>query len=91
MNTNPSRISSAANRGESGRRSASSRLLKPAIVLVGLLFGLAHGLILSLPVLAVFGGALAWIRARTGSIYPGMILHSLFNLFALVAAVTLSK
>jgi len=63
----------------------------PAIVLVGLLFGLAHGLILSLPVLAVFGGALAWIRARTGSIYPGMILHSLFNLFALVAAVTLSK
>jgi membrane protease YdiL (CAAX protease family) len=61
----------------------------PAIVSVGLLFGLAHGLIESLPVLAVFGGVLAWIRSRTGSVYPGMVLHSLFNLVALVAAVTL--
>jgi hypothetical protein len=61
----------------------------PAIVLVGLLFGLAHGLIESLPVLVAFGSALAWIRSRTGSIYPGMLLHALFNLIALVAAVTL--
>ncbi len=61
----------------------------PAIILVGLLFGLAHGLIESLPVLAVFGGVLAWIRSRTDSVYPGMLLHSLFNLVALVAAVTL--
>jgi membrane protease YdiL (CAAX protease family) len=60
----------------------------PAIILVGLLFGLAHGLIESLPVLAVFGGVLAWIRSRTDSVYPGMLLHSLFNLIALVAAVT---
>ncbi|HEX4527739.1 MAG TPA: type II CAAX endopeptidase family protein [Gaiellaceae bacterium] len=63
----------------------------PAIVAVGLLFGLAHGLIESLPVLAVFGGVLAWIRSRTGSVYPGMVLHSLFNLVALVAAVTLPR
>jgi membrane protease YdiL (CAAX protease family) len=62
----------------------------PAIISVGLLFGLAHGLIESLPVLVVFGGVLAWIRSRTGSVYPGMLLHSLFNLVALVAAVTLS-
>ena len=61
----------------------------PAIVSVGLLFGLAHGLVESLPVLAVFGAVLAWIRSRTGSVYPGMLLHSLFNLVALVAAVTL--
>ncbi len=60
----------------------------PAIVAVGLLFGLAHGLIESLPVLALFGGVLAWIRSRTQSVYPGMVLHSLFNLLALVAAVT---
>ncbi len=61
----------------------------PAIIAVGLLFGLAHGLVESLPVLAFFGGVLAWIRSRTGSVYPGMILHSLFNLLALVLAVTL--
>jgi membrane protease YdiL (CAAX protease family) len=61
----------------------------PAILAVGLLFGLAHGLVESLPVLVAFGSVLAWIRARTGSVYPGMLLHSLFNLIALVAAVTL--
>jgi membrane protease YdiL (CAAX protease family) len=61
----------------------------PAILLVGLLFGLAHGLIVSLPIIVAFGCVLAWIRARTGSVYPGMLLHASFNLIALVAAVTL--
>jgi membrane protease YdiL (CAAX protease family) len=62
----------------------------PAIAVVGLLFGLAHGLIVSLPVIAVFGMVLAWIRSVTRSVFPGMLLHSLFNLIALVAAVTLN-
>ena len=62
----------------------------PAIVLVGILFGLAHGLIVSLPVIAAFGMVLAWIRSVTRSVIPGMLLHSLFNLVALVAAVTLN-
>jgi membrane protease YdiL (CAAX protease family) len=60
----------------------------PAIVTVGLVFGLAHGLVVSLPILAVFGGVLAWIRATTRSVIPGMVLHGTFNLVALVAAVT---
>jgi len=62
----------------------------PAIVTVGVLFGLAHGLIVSLPVIAAFGMVLAWIRSVTGSVFPGMLLHSLFNLVALVAAVTIN-
>jgi membrane protease YdiL (CAAX protease family) len=62
----------------------------PAIVLVGVLFGLAHGLIVSLPVIAAFGIVLAWIRSVTRSVAPGMLLHSLFNLIALVAAVTIN-
>jgi len=61
----------------------------PAILAVGILFGLAHGLVVSLPIIAAFGCALAWIRARTDSVVPGMILHGLFNLVALVAAVTI--
>jgi membrane protease YdiL (CAAX protease family) len=61
----------------------------PAIIAVGVLFGLAHGLVVSLPIIAAFGCALAWIRARTDSVVPGMVLHGLFNLAALVAAVTL--
>lgn len=61
----------------------------PAILLVGLLFGLAHGLVLSLPVIVAFGCVLAWIRDRTDSVFPGMLLHGAFNLVALVAAVTI--
>jgi membrane protease YdiL (CAAX protease family) len=68
-------------------------LLRPfgdttAIVLIGLLFGLWHGLIEALPVLVVFGLGLAYLRSRTKSIFPGMILHALFNGAALVIAVT---
>jgi len=71
-------------------------LLRPfgrwtAILLVGLLFGLAHGLIVSLPIIVAFGCALAWIRDRTDSVIPGMFLHGTFNLIALVAAVTITN
>jgi membrane protease YdiL (CAAX protease family) len=59
----------------------------PAIVAIGVLFALSHGLVVSLPVLAVFGATLAWVRARTDSSIPGMVLHGTFNLIALVAAV----
>jgi uncharacterized protein len=62
-----------------------------AIIAVGLLFGLAHGLVLSLPVIVAFGCALAWVRAETGSVLPGMIAHALFNAVALVAAVTVGS
>ena len=57
---------------------------------VGLLFGLSHGLITSLPVIVAFGCALAWIRSETGSVFPGMFVHPSFNLIALVAAVTVA-
>ena len=61
----------------------------PAIVLTGLAFGLAHGLVLGLPVLTIFGITLGWLRWKTGSVYPGMVVHGLFNAAALTAAVTL--
>jgi CAAX protease family protein len=63
----------------------------PAIIAIGILFGLAHGLVVSLPVIAVLGSLLAWIRSRTQSVLPGMVLHGAFNLVALVAAVTLNS
>jgi len=40
-----------------------------------------------LPVIAGFGCVLAYVRARTDSAYPGMILHATFNLIALLFAV----
>ena len=60
-----------------------------AILAVGILFGLAHGLVLSLPVIVVFGCALAWVRSKTDSVWPGMVAHALFNTIALIAAVTI--
>lgn len=57
-----------------------------AIVVTGTLFGLTHGLLLGLPVLAVFGVVVGWLRARTRSTYPGMLLHGTFNGIALAAA-----
>jgi hypothetical protein len=59
----------------------------PSILLVGLAFGLAHGLVEALLVLVPFGIALAWVRSRTDSVYPGMVVHALFNGVALAAAV----
>jgi len=59
----------------------------PSIVLVGIAFGLAHGLVEALLVLVPFGIALAWLRDRTKSVYPGMIVHGLFNGVALAVAV----
>ena len=58
-----------------------------AILLVGLAFGLAHGLVEALPILAAFGAGLAWIRSRTGSVYPGMVVHASFNAIVLLAAI----
>jgi CAAX protease family protein len=60
-----------------------------AIVGTAVLFGLVHGLVLALPVLVAFGLGLAWLRNRTESVYPGMILHGLFNGLAVMLAVTL--
>ncbi len=59
-----------------------------AVVVTALAFGLAHGLVVALPVLTVFGLILAWLRLRTDSVYPTMMLHALFNGIALIAAVT---
>lgn len=59
----------------------------PAIVVVGVLFGLSHGLLITLPVIATFGCVLAYVRAKTDSVYPGMLLHATFNLIALLVAV----
>jgi membrane protease YdiL (CAAX protease family) len=59
-----------------------------AVVVTALAFGLAHGLFIGLPVLTIFGLILAWVRLRTGSLYPCIALHALFNGIALIAAVT---
>ena len=60
-----------------------------AILVTGVAFGLAHGLVLGLPVLSIFGITLGWLRWQTGSVVPGMIIHAIFNGAALAAAVAM--
>ena len=59
-----------------------------AILVTALAFGLAHGLLEALPILIAFGAGLALIRARTNSVYPGMVVHGLFNGVALIISVS---
>jgi membrane protease YdiL (CAAX protease family) len=65
-------------------RGAGQSLLRflgrtPSILLVGVAFGVAHGLVEALIVLVPFGIALAWLRDRTNSVIPGIFVHALFN------------
>jgi membrane protease YdiL (CAAX protease family) len=59
----------------------------PSILLVGVAFGLWHGLVQALLILIPFGIGLAYLRDRTRSVIPGMIVHGLFNGAALAVAV----
>jgi membrane protease YdiL (CAAX protease family) len=74
-------------------RGAGFTLLEPlgrwtAVVVVGVAFGLAHGLVEGLPIITAFGLGLAYLRSRTQSLYPCVILHSLFNATALILGLT---
>jgi membrane protease YdiL (CAAX protease family) len=53
-------------------------------------FGLYHGFVLALPVFVIVGLALGWLRRRTDSVYPGMVMHGAFNAVALILAVSVS-
>jgi membrane protease YdiL (CAAX protease family) len=59
----------------------------PSIVLVGIAFGLWHGLVEALLILIPFGIALGYLHDRTRSTLPGMLVHALFNGAALAASV----
>lgn len=57
-----------------------------AIIGTAVFFGLAHGLLVALPTLVVFGIALAWLRIRYRSILPAMIAHGSYNAIGLALA-----
>jgi len=69
-------------RAAGGARAAGVVL---AVILDGLLFGLAHGEWVQLAGLAVFGIILATVSYRTGRLGMNMVAHATFNLVAIVA------
>lgn len=56
----------------------------PAIVLSGLVFGIIHFSLISLPGLAVFGMVLAVLAVKTGRLGAPIAAHMAFNLLAVV-------
>lgn len=59
-----------------------------AIAVVAVAFGLAHGLVSGLPLLVAFGAGLAYLRSRTESVYPAIVVHAIFNALVLTLSVT---
>jgi membrane protease YdiL (CAAX protease family) len=73
-------------------RGVGFRLLAPfgtivAVVGTAAAFAADHGLVEGFPALFLFGLAVVLVRLRTGSLYPGMLMHASFNAFALAIAV----
>jgi membrane protease YdiL (CAAX protease family) len=58
-----------------------------AIVVTAIAFALTHGIAVGLPIFFIIGVGLGYIRYRTESIYPPLLLHAGFNSIALVAGV----
>ena len=50
-----------------------------AIVVTAIAFSLTHGIVEGIPVFFVIGAGLAFMRSRTKSIYPPILLHAGFN------------
>lgn len=59
-----------------------------AILVTGVLFGAAHGLLIGFPILSLFGILLGWVRSKTESVYPCIAIHAIFNATALTVSVT---
>lgn len=58
-----------------------------AVFVTAAAFALAHGLVLALPALFLFGLVTAWLRLRTGSVLPSTLVHAAFNATSLIVSV----
>lgn len=58
-----------------------------AIAVTGIAFALVHGIAVGLPIFFIIGVGLGFIRSRTKSLYPALLLHAAFNGIALAAGV----
>ena len=58
-----------------------------AVLVTAIGFGLGHGLVLALAALVFFGIVTAWLRLKTDSVYPCILVHCAFNATSLIGAV----
>ncbi len=81
---------------ESLTRGLGFRLLMPfgsgvAVVGTAAAFALAHGAIVDLPWVFTTGLGLGYLRARSGSLYPPMLLHGVVNGVAVLASAAIAR
>jgi len=60
--------------------------VRAAVARTAVAFTFAHGVIVDIPVILATGIGLGYMRASTGSLYPCIVLHAVFNGFGLIAA-----
>jgi membrane protease YdiL (CAAX protease family) len=58
-----------------------------AVAGTALVFSLAHGLLTGIPPLFLFGLAVAWVRLRSDSVWPGVLAHGAYNALGIAAIV----
>jgi CAAX protease family protein len=58
-----------------------------AILVTAVAFALTHGIIQGVPVFFIIGVALAFVRSRTDSIYPSIVMHAAFNTIGVIGGV----
>ena len=59
-----------------------------AVLGTGLAFAIAHGVVRDLPAILALGIGFSILRARTGSLYPSLVVHVFTNSLALLASLT---
>jgi membrane protease YdiL (CAAX protease family) len=57
-----------------------------AVAATAVVFALAHGLLVAVPPLLFFALGLAWVRLRSGGVWPGVIAHAAYNGIGLAIA-----
>jgi len=57
-----------------------------AIAGTAAVFAFAHGILSGIPALGLFAVALAWVRYRSESVWPGYVAHAAYNLVGILAA-----
>jgi len=58
--------------------------MRDAVIVSALMFMILHLTVLSFPHLLLIGLVLGWMRVRSGSLYPGMVLHFTHNLLVVL-------
>ena len=62
-----------------------------AVAGTALVWSLAHGILVAIPALFLFGLALGWLRQRSGSVWPAAAAHSVYNAVGLTTVFYLNE